>query len=224
MNQAIPGVYNYCDRWCERCPKQSQCEVYADVNGLPCPPHPEPLSEPPDWLVEALDELNREPTPEELAEARLHDAKRQTLTGAHPASRLARRYTKTVFDFIRVQGHDPFHDPVICLAWDSVRALSALISVKTNRAIHEIIDRQLGDDWVDLTLDPRGVQSDGNGTAKLTRLIIRESREAWLTVGRFERRWSRQATDMAALLEELDRELTIAFPYAMEFVRPGFDE
>jgi hypothetical protein len=21
----IPGVYNYCDRWCERCPLTSRC-------------------------------------------------------------------------------------------------------------------------------------------------------------------------------------------------------
>ncbi len=25
----IPGIYNYCDRWCERCPLTSHCLVYA---------------------------------------------------------------------------------------------------------------------------------------------------------------------------------------------------
>ncbi len=25
----IPGVYNYCDRWCERCDKQEKCLVFA---------------------------------------------------------------------------------------------------------------------------------------------------------------------------------------------------
>ena len=25
----IAGVYNYCDRWCERCPLTSRCLVYA---------------------------------------------------------------------------------------------------------------------------------------------------------------------------------------------------
>src|SRR6478672_6606102 len=25
----IPGIYNYCDRWCERCPLTSKCLVYA---------------------------------------------------------------------------------------------------------------------------------------------------------------------------------------------------
>jgi len=25
----IPGIYNYCDRWCERCPFTSRCLTYA---------------------------------------------------------------------------------------------------------------------------------------------------------------------------------------------------
>lgn len=25
----IPGIYNYCDRWCERCPTSSRCMVFA---------------------------------------------------------------------------------------------------------------------------------------------------------------------------------------------------
>src|SRR5438874_6039333 len=25
----IPGIYNYCDRWCEKCPFTSRCRVYA---------------------------------------------------------------------------------------------------------------------------------------------------------------------------------------------------
>src|SRR5437660_6093958 len=25
----IPGVYNYCDRWCERCPLSNRCLNYA---------------------------------------------------------------------------------------------------------------------------------------------------------------------------------------------------
>jgi len=25
----IPGIYNYCDRWCERCPFTSRCMNYA---------------------------------------------------------------------------------------------------------------------------------------------------------------------------------------------------
>jgi hypothetical protein len=27
--QFIPGIFNYCDRWCERCPLTARCRVYA---------------------------------------------------------------------------------------------------------------------------------------------------------------------------------------------------
>src|ERR1700682_4266044 len=28
----ISGIYNYCDRWCERCPLTARCLVYASEN------------------------------------------------------------------------------------------------------------------------------------------------------------------------------------------------
>ena len=30
----ISGIYNYCDRWCERCPLTSRCLVYATEKAL----------------------------------------------------------------------------------------------------------------------------------------------------------------------------------------------
>ncbi len=30
----IPGIYNYCDRWCERCPFQHRCRVFAEESRL----------------------------------------------------------------------------------------------------------------------------------------------------------------------------------------------
>jgi len=27
----IPGIYNYCDRWCERCAFSRRCRVFRDV-------------------------------------------------------------------------------------------------------------------------------------------------------------------------------------------------
>ena len=30
----IDGVYNYCDRWCERCRFQSRCRLYRDMRRM----------------------------------------------------------------------------------------------------------------------------------------------------------------------------------------------
>ena len=52
----IVGVYNFCDRWCERCPLTSRCRVFADVaemefeqeHGAIGEPHSERMAAP-DW-------------------------------------------------------------------------------------------------------------------------------------------------------------------------------
>jgi hypothetical protein len=35
MSRNIVGIYNYCDRWCERCTFTSRCAVYVDESNLP---------------------------------------------------------------------------------------------------------------------------------------------------------------------------------------------
>ena len=69
------------------------------------------------------------------------------------------------------------------------------------------------------------MQTDWNGSSKVARLDIAESRVAWsllLTAGH-----APADSPMRQLLEQLDRiDAGIAdrFPRAMEFVRPGFDD
>src|SRR5829696_7236004 len=31
----ISGIYNFCDRWCERCPLTSRCRVFAEERASP---------------------------------------------------------------------------------------------------------------------------------------------------------------------------------------------
>src|SRR5687767_12773140 len=42
----IVGVYNYCDRWCERCPLTSRCRLFADEAELDFERDHGPLTEP----------------------------------------------------------------------------------------------------------------------------------------------------------------------------------
>ena len=34
-SNAIPGIHNYCDRWCERCSFTSRCNVFEQTSDLP---------------------------------------------------------------------------------------------------------------------------------------------------------------------------------------------
>ncbi len=64
----IPGIYNYCDRWCERCPFTDRCMNYAmekrrwgdnpprDIQGYRNFAYPRPFA--------AAAEANRSPLPQ----------------------------------------------------------------------------------------------------------------------------------------------------------------
>jgi hypothetical protein len=95
------------------------------------------------------------------------------------------------------------------------------VASKARRAVHELVDAD--DEAVDRTRDPRGVQSDGNGSAKVVRLLIGESIVAW-RAAEDHAGDQRDAAAMIRLLGMLDAELDRAFPFAIEFVRQGFDE
>lgn len=49
-NRFIPGVYNYCDRFCERCLLIRQCRVYADEK-VRVEQHKKKGEDPHDWAI-----------------------------------------------------------------------------------------------------------------------------------------------------------------------------
>lgn len=166
-------------------------------------------------------------TPEDVAEYTADQQRRDALTEQHSIVQNASLYSRRVRDWCLLQYPSrPAADPVVSLAWDSIHTLSLTVSVKACRAAHELVDRDMGreEDWRDRTLDPRGVQSDGNGTAKLLRLILRELLDAWRVVAADPDERGGNPAAMMSLLQAVDHDLASAFPYAMEFVRPGFDE
>jgi hypothetical protein len=78
----IVGIFNYCDRWCERCAFTSRCRVFADVAEMEAshdpglkqvvetPPLPEEIEPPiPAWMGGLIEEMNEAarnpPSPEE---------------------------------------------------------------------------------------------------------------------------------------------------------------
>jgi hypothetical protein len=106
----------------------------------------------------------------------------------------------------------------VAAAIDTIGWYSGLIPAKIGRALHGAANE---DQFVDE--DP--VQNDKNGSAKVARLAIAESIDAWRTL--FEAGDTPVDASIrgtANLLEQMDRDLAVRFPLSMEFVRPGFDE
>jgi hypothetical protein len=230
--QFIPGVFNYCQRQCERCPFTERRRLYADER-LDVDQHPDD-----DWITrmhrsfqrtmdmlkawceregvdfEALQKSARSEA--EPAESRLIEEARQD-----PLLKLAEQYTHASFTLTKrlyqsAQENSwpqDAREALDTIAWFAMR-----VSSKIHRALTGII-RRLEEDGDD------PLQTDWNGSAKVARLDIAESRAAWETLLKAGRATSDSPMrQLIELLDRIDSGVAERFPHAMEFVRPGFDE
>jgi hypothetical protein len=138
-----------------------------------------------------------------------------------PLQIAAWRYSKEAYDIVEPVKHlSGFHEwpSGVASAIDAIAWHSGMIPAKVCRALHGLADRgRFADE------DP--VQNDWNGSAKVARLAIAESLDAWNTLfSAGETLPDASIRHTTRLLERIDRDLEERFPLAMDFVRPGFDE
>jgi hypothetical protein len=140
---------------------------------------------------------------------------------ADPLMRRARCYTTGSYRIVESLGRAaPFRNwpAAVHEAIDIISGLSGIVSAKIHRAVHGLAEEDEDREW-----DP--IQNDWNGSAKVARLAVIESRIAWETVldaGEAPRDSPIRA--IVALLDQILTGIDERFPRAMEFVRPGFDE
>ncbi len=235
--QLIPGVHNYCDRWCERCRFRTRCVVAVmhdridaarmrgeDLSSTQVldeliPPYDGP---PRPWLDELIAAANRPPTEAEVREMERQEAEVERrlaadtlLLDAREYGVFAERISRALTAELSGRG-----DPVVMAALEAIERQSLCISAKTYRAVHGEV-RHLIEDCDDD--DP--LRSDCNGSAKIARVMIAESRECWTVLMQLGRATADGVpARLVERLDRLDRDLAVRFPRAMEFARPGFDE
>lgn len=249
----IPGVHNFCDRWCERCPLTARCQVFRDqardeavlAATLDAPrafldqpfDQDDEVLVPPEvaaaWaeFVSGLDEATRSETAEESERRTAARRRHRKRVRAHPIPTAAREYAALAQGVLQavsrlVEGR-PATDETARRAVETLRRHAPLIAVKSVRAAAGLVpDDPLGDgDGGGPGHGPEEAQSDANGTAKLVRLLIRESIDAWRALGQPGRGVANGVPiAMIDRLDRLDRQVADAFPKAMAFVRPGFDD
>jgi len=137
-----PGIYNNCDRWCERCNKTSKCYLYFDEQKDKKPKDiAESLEKVGKSLGQAKDLIQKicdaegidiSMTPQEEAEYE----RKEKLTDPHsdPIAKRATKLSKTIYDWL---------DSVPSLdiaeyreAYEQVSWYCSLIGVKTCMAVH----------------------------------------------------------------------------------------
>ncbi len=239
----ISGVYNYCDRWCERCPLTSRCLVYAteqeeyddsseshDIRneafwqklGSIFQETREMIEE---WVKEAGVEFC-EPTAED--EAR-HKRKRQLIDN-HPLTKAGKRYANAASDWLRdfdqtieisdLRASESDFEDAQALedAREVIQWYQYQIAVKTIRALSGRKEEMDGD--AELAELPK----DSDGSAKVALIGIDRSIAAWRMVQLSLPERARSIVPLILQLECLRHRLEKNFPGARDFIRPGFDE
>jgi len=228
----IEGIFNYCTRRCELCPFTGQCSLYQSEREYERK-HPDATSEDQVHdsfaetfrLLEAwcrregidFEQIRREAESEETS-AELERAA-EAVRG-DPLQKMATAYTHAALNITdamaaaRAMRRWPAD---VEAALDTIGWHAGMVSAKVHRALHGHAEREV-------FRDDDAVQNDWNGSAKLARIIVAESKRAWEMVMREgEAPDNSPLIELLSLLDQIDRALERRFPRAMDFIRPGFD-
>jgi hypothetical protein len=230
----ISGIYNYCDRWCERCPLTSRCLVYATEQednelfenhdlrneafwqklGAIFQETRELIVE---WANEAGVDLNGHSDEDEARQQR----KRQ-LVDNHPLTRAGKKYANAASDWFREldqtidlerDSSDGLEDAREVIQWYQYQ-----IAVKTIRALSGRKEE------LDETSELSELPKDSDGSAKVALIGIDRSIAAWRLMQLSLPERDGSIVPLILNLERLRNRLEKSFPAARSFIRPGFDE
>lgn len=223
----IPGVYNYCDGRCPRCPFTQRCLTYLDSQELKAAGGDDrsladTISDALQRTLEMLAEAARRdgvdldaPADEEREPGAGEDLERHRqdplAARAREYGQLAWRIGRAIAPIAAARDDAPLVEAVETIEW-----FSSMISSKLYRAICGQTEGWERRDEA---------QTDFNGSAKVALIGIGESRRAWAVLMEVGRATANGVPARAVrILEELDAEVRARFPRVMEFVRHGFDE
>lgn len=249
----ISGIYNYCDRWCERCTFTSRCRNYEGTSKLS--PEQLDINNKTFWdnislnfekaiqlLHKAAEEhgidLHKPMAEEEEVNYRKGETFLDTSIKQHVLSKLCKQYQRVVRPF--VEKSEDFADKTRELA-DHLH-----LGIKSEKDVVYTV-AGIGDcfdiiQWYLFFIDAklqralRGkmegedgeteneFQKDSDGSAKIALIAIEKSIGAWTSLYSPLPSSEDVALNALSLLAQLKQKTQEEFPQAMQFKRPGFDD
>ena len=241
----ISGIYNYCDRWCERCPFTSRCLLYATEteDEYESPESRDITNETfwrklgsifqdaqdmiASWAEEAgvdLTEIDEER--EAQREKRHTDAARHplALAGTEYASAATEWFTElsqtitssdVAPDETDLSLSEQFQDASEVIHWYQYQ-----IAVKTMRSLWSRSSEEDPTEWGPDEQYPK----DSDGSAKVALVGIDRSISAWRSIQLCLPEKAGCIIPLILRLERLRQSTEREFPGARDFIRPGFDE
>ena len=227
----ISGIYNYCDRWCERCPLTSRCLVYATEQEDNDSPENHDLRNEAFWRrLSAVFQETRQMIGEWASDAKVdlngssdddtRPQRKRQLVDNHPLTKAGKKYANAASDWFRDldqtldgDNSEQFDDAREVIQWYQYQ-----IAVKTMRALSGRRE--------ELEVDPEIAEfpNDSDGSSKVALTGIDRSIAAWRLMQLSLPEHSGSIVPLMLQLECLRNRLETAFPGARDFVRPGFDE
>lgn len=246
----IPGIYNYCDRWCERCSFSSRCLVYRTEKEDEDPdPASRDITNAAFWnkltnvfrqtgeMIRAwAEESGVDLSPEALASAA---AQRQTdfkQAEDHPLAKAAEQYIGAVDSWF---GHSALEPETITDsrneeeeatraangdeedATEVIRWYQLFIAAKIMRGL---LSRADEDEELQDNSETDVYPRDSDGSIKVALIAIDRSISAWRMMAEARVDRDESIRPLLLQLEKLRLSTESEFPSARDFVRPGFDE
>lgn len=229
----IPGIYNYCDAWCERCTFTARCRTadkLSDLTDEESDINNEAFwhrlaanfAEAKQMLIEKAEEFDIDinaVSDEEFAAIR----KRQDeFIENDELTILAMKYAKeagTVLEnlddwLIFAAPEEEIQNEML----DIIVWYQHFIAVKTQRGLYGLLDFDGNFDEEEL----ENVQSDANGSIKITLIAVDRSILAWTALMSDEN--ATTIKPLLRLLQTIREKTEKKFPNAYNFMRPGFDK
>ena len=232
----ISGIYNYCDRWCERCSMTTRCLNFSMSEEEFSDPESRDIRNEKFWnklsetfreTMELLSESAKEwgvdldtlDYKEDIEDRKAKDAAVKN----HLLCRAAKRYGESVEDWFKeretlfFEAASAARDGVdLDEAVEVIRWYQYLICAKVIRAVRGMIE--------DEEEESDELPKDSDGSAKIALIAIDRSIGAWAAVRQYLTNDAKGVIDIIAFLDSLREALEKAFPRARGFIRPGFDE
>ena len=241
----IPGIYNYCDRWCERCAFTLRCLNYVveqeenKVNDG-APKNAESFWKRFDTSLvltkEMLTDMAKEQgiafDPREMERIGRHEKERHQTSENHPLTKLAFAYGEMVDEWfesgkeaLRAKEGEIMEQAKLGVekVKEEVASLTDVVEI-LRWYQHQIYVKLLRGLDADKEVEASSeLPRDSDGSAKVALIAMDRSIAAWLRLKEFFPDKTDSILTMLVHLDRLRRAAEKEFPDARKFVRPGFD-
>ena len=246
----IPGIYNYCDRWCERCPFTSRClnfemseEKFGNLESLDITNEAfwkklgETLDETLNMLKEMAEEQGIDLDSLDMEEDEKFQRRCDEENVVHILSHLSKAYITMVDDWFdlnaylfeqnegQIHTHPGPYEIPSPPPKDTVTVIDSIEVIRWyQHQIYVKLKRALHsaqDEHFEILND---FPKDSDGSTKVALIGMDRSISAWGKILKYFSHQKKNVLGIITHLERLRKRTENEFPVARDFVRPGFDE